>query len=103
MRNWTEAVPALAQHANDAPRLDDIEVDVLVDVGVQKKITGEHRDADRVAHSATPAPDADLRQKDIETLCLQLVRDELLRVAVRPDRVPLRIGSAPFDFPGWPG
>src|SRR6266511_233658 len=100
VRNRAEAIPALTEKANDASRLDHFEVCVLVDTLVQEHITRKHRDPDHVAYSAAPAPDADLRQKDLQSFREQLVRDQLLRVTSGPDGVPLGgcQGSAPFGL-----
>src|SRR5213593_4618980 len=99
VRNRAESVPTLAEKTNNAARFDDVEIRILVDALVEKNVAGEHRNADRMTHATAPAPDTDLRQKDVQTLRRQLVRDQLLRMTSGPDRVPLRQGSAPFVSP----
>ena len=60
----------------------------LVDVVVHENIPGEHRQLDGAPHVLSAGPGLDRRQKDGKAAGGQLIVDELLAVAARPQHVP---------------
>ena len=107
-----EPVPALAEDANEAARLAHLEVSRLVDPVAQEEIAAKQGHARQASSSTTPRPGLHRRQEQVEALRDELVIDQLLAVAVRPEDTPARDhhtaghrlwqGFAPFGLiPFW--
>jgi hypothetical protein len=83
-----EAGPAVFENAHDPARLENLDVTFLVHPVADEEVAGEHRDADEPLLASALRPDAHRRQKRVESLRGELIGDQLLAVAVGPDRVP---------------
>src|SRR5439155_27290073 len=105
IRHDVELVPALPEQTYQAARLADLEIAHLVHHVAQKEVAPEHRHAPESANSAAPPPAFERGQQHVEALRSELVVDELLAVAVRPQHVPALLsrdrfqqGFAPFGL-----
>lgn len=86
--NDGQPVPSFPKDADEPSHLPHLDVALLVEGVAEEEISGKHRDARETPEPASRGPRLDLRQKRPEPLGGQLVGDELLAVAARPQRVP---------------
>src|SRR5262249_38580255 len=98
VRDDREMVPSLSQHIDYTADFAHLEIAGLVDRMAEKQIAGKHGDTDQTSDARAPGPRGDLGEKDVEPLRGQLIVDELLAVAMRPQHVPAPTGvSLPAD------
>src|SRR5207302_6306366 len=93
-----EMVPALPEDAHQPPRLVDLEVARFVHRVVQEEVSPEQRDARETPDSATSGPRLDGGKERVKALRGELVRNELLAVAVGPQNPPKRGHRCRNDF-----
>src|SRR5439155_25439635 len=101
LRHGVESVPALPEDAHQPPRLVDLEVARFVHRVIQEEVSPEQRDTRETPGSATSGPRLDGREEHVEALRGELVRDELLAIAVGPQDPPRRGHRCRNDF--WQG
>ena len=56
---------------------------------VEEEVAGKHGNGDTVPHPIPSRPGFDLREKHVESLGAQTVKDQLLAVAFGPQGIPL--------------
>src|SRR2546428_19901 len=101
IRDDGELVPALPEDAHQPARLVDLEIACLVHRVAQEEIAPEHRDARAAPDPAAARPRLDDGEEQIKALLGELVMDEALAIAVRPQDVPARDHRICDDF--WQG
>ena len=110
LRIWdgVEPVPRFAEHPHHPARLADLQVGQLVDGVAHEKISSEQRNASTHPNPSPSRPRVGGRKEQVESLRRELVVDELLAIAARPENAPawdpealsdFRQGFAPFGFP----
>ena len=90
-RHDLQAIPAFTEHADQSPHFADLEVARLVHCVVQEEIAGKHGACGKAPGTELSGPDADLGKKSVKSLGGELVVDQLLGVAMRPEHVPRRL------------
>src|SRR5947208_7785813 len=87
-RHRRATLPAVAEDRHQAPRLAHFDIAPLVQRVVQEQIAREHRHPADAAPARPPRPQLEGRQEDVEAPADELIVNELLAVAARPEHVP---------------
>src|SRR3989442_3134122 len=96
--NDLEPVPPLAEHPHQAACLVNLEVACLVDRVTQEEITSEERNGAADPHPTASRPCLGRRQEEVKALRSELVANELLAIAARPEDAPGRGHRVPSGF-----
>src|SRR5438093_1290006 len=93
-------LPTVAEDGHEAARLAHLRVAPLVEGMLQEDVAREHRRAIPATHTSAPGPHVEAGQEHAKALGGELIADELLAVAPRPQHVP---GRPARGLDGRPG
>ena len=90
-------VPSFSKDSDYSPGLQNLDVALPVQDVTHEQITGEHRGNDRMPNATSLRPGRHHRQEDVKPLRDQMLLDEPLAVAVRPERKPSGVCGGSFS------